>query len=211
MVTQSDINQLFIARVDEMIEKKIFRNRKEIVDKLNWSESSLSAVMAGRRPVPEAKAKQLFKIYESDKKALQGEGTPIYDVHATGTVTEYTGNLPEVPEFHVKIPGYTDCNFGMYVYGHSMYPTIETGSLVLCRSVIDKHVFMFGEIYLIKTSDYLMVKRLQKSEMQGNVLCVSDNYEQRAPQFKRFEPFDLEIDKIIELYLVKGIIKKTQS
>lgn len=139
------------------------------------------------------------------------EGTPIYELSATATKTEYASQLPESPAFHVKIPGYEDCNFGMHVYGHSMYPTIETGSLILCRRVNDKSIIMYGEIYLIRTGDYLMVKRLQKNSAKGFVLCTSDNFEKRNEEFKRFEPFEIAIDKIIDLYLVKGIIKKTQS
>ena len=117
-------------------------------------------------------------------------GTPVYDIHATASQIEYSSQLPEVPSFTVNIPGYEDCNFGLYHYGHSMYPTIETGSLLMCRKVNDKHIIMYGEIYLIRTSD---------------------NFEKRSEDFKRFEPFELPIDKIIDLYLVKGIIKKTQS
>ena len=151
------------------------------------------------------------KIGMSDIPDATVEGTPVYDLHATAGANDNTSQLPEVPNFHVKIPGYEDCNFGMYVYGHSMYPTVENGSLILCRKVKDKTVIMYGEIYLIRTEDYLMVKRLQKNHQVGYVLCTSDNYEKRAPDFKRFEPIDMSIDKIIDLYLVKGIIKKTQS
>jgi phage repressor protein C with HTH and peptisase S24 domain len=140
-----------------------------------------------------------------------GPSIPVYDIAATASNHENTSQIPEVPSYKVRIPGYEDCNFGMYVYGHSMYPTLESGSLVLCRRVIDKDVIMYGEIYLIRTHDYLMVKRLQRNEKKGYVLCTSDNYEQRNEKFKRFEPFDMHIDKIIDLYLVKGIIKKTQT
>jgi len=139
------------------------------------------------------------------------EGTPIYEISASASQMEHINQMPEVPAFTVKIPGYEDCNFGMYVYGHSMYPTIENGSLILCRKVNDKSVIMYGEIYLIRTADYLMVKRIQKNGKSSNVLCTSDNFEKRSEDFRRFEPFELPVDKIIDLYLVKGIIKKTQS
>lgn len=138
-------------------------------------------------------------------------GTPIFDISATAGGIDNINQLPEVPSFRVKVPGYEDCNFGMYVFGHSMYPTIETGSLILCRKINNKQLIMYGEIYLVRTADYFMVKRLQKSTEPGCVLCTSDNYEQRSNDFKRFEPFDLPIDTILDLYLVKGIIKKTQS
>lgn len=99
------------------------------------------------------KASQILKVkieglqlHTKGKQNLVEEGTPIYELSATATQTEYSSQLPEVPAFRVTIPGYEDCNFGMHVYGHSMYPTIETGSLVLCRKVLDKSVIMYGEI-----------------------------------------------------------------
>ena len=210
MLTKQERNKLFIDKVNESLEMKIFRNRREIVDKLGWSETALSSVMAGNRGVPEEKANAFFELINNVKKSPDS-GTPIYDLTATASGNDNVSQLPELPSFHVKMPGYEDCNFGMYVFGHSMYPTIETGSLVLCRKVRDKRLFMFGEIYLIRTGDYLMVKRIQKSTETGCVLCTSDNFEKRTPDYRRFEPFDLPIDSIIDLYLVKGIIKKTQS
>lgn len=213
METKQEITPLFIAKVNDLIKRKVLRNRKEVVDILEWTEPALSNVMGGRRPVPHDKAAKLFKLYGKEKNSLPEKvtGTPIYDINATAGSNENVNQLSEVPAYTVSIPGYEDCNFGMQVYGHSMYPTIESGSLILCKKVNDKQVVMYGEIYLIRTSDYLMTKRLQKAERTSHVLCTSDNFEKRHADFKRFEPFDLERDKIIDLYLVKGIIKKTQT
>lgn len=111
----------------------------------------------------------------------------------------------------VRVPGYEDCNFGMYVYGHSMYPTVENGSLVLCKKVMDKGVILWGELYVVITGDYRMVKRLQRAVKETRIICVSDNEELRRNNDKRYEPMEVERDKIRNLYLVKGIIKKTQS
>lgn len=137
------------------------------------------------------------------KKAKQ-LGIPIFDHVATAGGLENVSQLPEIPSYYDTIHGYEDCNFGMRVYGHSMYPTIESGCLILCKKINDKSIILFGEIYLLRTADYLMVKRLQKSGLKGNVFCKSDN----EVNDSRFEPFDLGIDKIIDLYIVKGIIKK---
>lgn len=215
MMKKKDITRHFIDKVNSLIERRILRNRRELVDILNWNESSLSNVMAGRRPVPEDIAERLFKLYNFDKPdpplPILQEGTPVYELTATAGQMDNINQVPEVPAFHVNVPGYEDCNFGMYVYGHSMYPTIENGSLILCRRIFDKDVLMYGEIYLIRTHDYLIVKRIQKSDKKNCILCTSDNFEQRSEKYRRFEPFDLDKDKILDLYLIKGIIKKTQS
>ncbi len=213
MVKKEDITKRFIAKVNDLLKSRTIANRRELVDNLNWNESALSNVMAGRRHVPGEVADKLFKLYKNEKHAplVLHEGTPVYELTAAAGQMENISQVPEVPSFHVNVPGYEDCNFGMYVYGHSMYPTIENGSLILCRKVFDKEVIMYGEIYLLRTRDYLLVKRLQKSDRKNMVLCTSDNFEKRSENYRRFEPFELELDKIIDLYLVKGIIKKTQS
>jgi len=138
-------------------------------------------------------------------------GIPIYDLHASaGNIEMYTDN-GSLPAYHVTVPGYEDCKFGMFVYGHSMYPTIENGSLVLCKLINDKSVLLYGEIYVITTGDYRMVKRIQRSPRKGHINCTSDNQEKHSIKEKKYEAFELSIDKVKELYLVKGIIKKTQS
>lgn len=198
--------------------KKSKQTQEDFASEMGFSRNYLLRLME-RAILPDEIKQKASKILKIDITRLQSvqmqtyseEGTPIYELAATATQSEYSGQLPEIPAFHVKIPGYEDCNFGMHVFGHSMYPTIETGSLVLCRKVNDKSVIMYGEIYLIRTADYLMVKRLQKNKEKGHVLCTSDNFEKRNEEFKRFEPFELSVDKIIDLYLVKGIIKKTQT
>ena len=192
--------------------KKARMRQEDFAQKMGFSRNYLVRLLERPR-LPEdikAKAAKILKRNIFGKLPVITTGTPVYDLHATAGANENISQLPELPTFHVKVPGYEDCNFGMYVYGHSMYPTIETGSLILCRKVKDKAVIMYGEIYLIRTADYLMVKRLQRPEARQAVLCTSDNFEQRSEKFKRFEPFELPLDKILDLYLVKGIIKKTQ-
>lgn len=124
---------------------------------------------------------------ETNSSSIVEEGTPIYEVSASASQMEHINQMPEVPAFTVKIPGYEDCNFGMYVYGHSMYPTIENGSLILCRKVNDKTVIMYGEIYLIRTADYLMVKRIQKN-CKASVLLLL----QHRPPLWRCQRLNLE-------------------
>ena len=155
--------------------------------------------------------KGVEKGSDIDKRIKESQaGIPIYEVVATAGQNENTGQLVEKPTERIRATGFDDCTLGMYVYGHSMYPTVENGSVILTKKV-SKRIIMFGEVYLVRTADYLMVKRLQKSGVKGHVLCTSDNYEKRSQEFKRFEPFDVPLDEIIDLYLVKGILKKTQT
>ena len=67
MLTKQERNKLFIDKINEALEAKIFRNRREIVDKLGWSETALSSVMAGSRGVPEEKAKTFLSAKRKSK------------------------------------------------------------------------------------------------------------------------------------------------
>lgn len=89
--------------------------------------------------------KDIFSSVQKQTNEVN-EGTPVYELNASAGQMEHTGQLPEVPAFHVNIPGYEDCNFGMYVYGHSMYPTIENGSLILCLRLTFKLSYFFSLI-----------------------------------------------------------------
>jgi len=64
MLKRKDINELFIENVNHLLSTKTFRNRREIVDKLEWDETAMSNVMNGRRQVPEDIAEKLFKLYK---------------------------------------------------------------------------------------------------------------------------------------------------
>lgn len=202
--------------MDLLKAKKLIRRDAQLAEALGYSKGLVSEYLNNKKEVSELFMRKLFEAYpqisELSSLKIDETGTPIYEVSATASQMEHIGQLPEVPSFRANVPGYEDCNFGLYVYGHSMYNTIENGSLILCRKV-DKSVILYGEIYLIRTKDYLMVKRIYKDGNKNTILCSSDNTEERkdGSNKRKYEDFELDRDEIIDLYLVKGIIKKTQS
>lgn len=151
-------NSWLIAAIQQLKGDGIIKHDNDVAEALGYSRSILSNYLSNRVAVsknfkdafetkyPEIKNNVSKSTIKYRKANHVEEGTPIYELSATASKNEYSSQLPEVPAFRVTIPGYEDCNFGMHVYGHSMYPTIETGSLVLCRKVLDKSVIMYGEI-----------------------------------------------------------------
>ena len=95
---------------------------------------------------------------------LRESGIPVYNLKLSAGPVEMYNDDTENPAFRVKVPGYEDCDFGMFVYGHSMYPTIENGSLILGKRIKDKNIIIWGEMYVVVTQDYRMVKRLQRAD-----------------------------------------------
>jgi hypothetical protein len=133
------------------------------------------------------------------------KGVPVFKSPATASAVEvYDDTINEGPAFYVTIPQFKDCKFGKVIYGHSMYPTITSGSYVFCKDVADKMKFTPGEIYYVEYDNFGVCKRLQKGASKGEVLLVSDNDELRSDETRRYESFTLNIDDIRNLYLVKG-------
>jgi len=63
MFKKEEVTTLFINAVNDLVGSLKVRNRKEIVDKLEWDTTSMSSVMNGKRNVPSEIADKFFKDY----------------------------------------------------------------------------------------------------------------------------------------------------
>lgn len=212
MKEEETVNQWLLDDIAFLKKRGIIERDIDIVNKTGYDKSTLSNYISGRIKASRNFKEKFYEVFNLQTLRMQvSEGIPIYELRASASGIESFHDEKEIPAFSVQVPGYEDCNFGMYVYGHSMYPTIENGALILCRKITDKNIILYGEIYVIVTKDYRMVKRLQKSEIENSITCISDNGEDKKNGDRRYESIELNTDKILNLYIVKGIIKKTQS
>lgn len=117
--------------------------------------------------------------------AVAGPGSPVYE-------DERIENYYQVSEFK-------DCDFLIRVKGDSMSPHFVGGDLLACKKVVNAFFFQWGRCYVILTqSQGAMVKRIQPSEKEGCIKCVSDN--------KNYAPFDVPMEDIVSVALVNGSI-----
>ena len=117
--------------------------------------------------------------------AVAGHGSPVYE-------DERIENYYQVTEFK-------DCDFLIRVKGDSMSPHFVGGDLLACKKVVNAFFFQWGRCYVILTqSQGAMVKRIQPSEKEGWIKCVSDN--------NNYAPFDVPMDDIVSVALVNGSI-----
>jgi len=122
------------------------------------------------------------------------------DVDATaGGVTLFDDQVTnkhidlDIPEFH-------DCTDAVNLYGDSMLPLYKSGQIIILKEWMESFID-YGNVYLVITKKgNRMVKYLRKGSDTRHVLCVSEN--------KEFDPFEIEKDDILRLYLVKGGISK---
>ncbi len=159
--------------------------------------------------VRDLEVKRLHKPKVPEKLELPEKAIPVFEVSASAGMVGGFNDINQ-QKGSIIVPGYEDCDFAIYAFGHSMYPVIENGCLVLCRRINDKTLILWGEIYFIRTRDHQVIKRIQKSEKKAMVTLMSDNEEKRKDKNRRYESQDVPLDAILDLYIIKGVIKKIQ-
>ena len=101
-----------------------------------------------------------------------------------------------IPEFENK-----GANFLIRVSGDSMVPLYYSGDLLACRKITDIRFFQWGTIYVLETSQGVIVKRVQESlDHADSILCVSENSSVH-------HPFLLPRDDIRSLSTIVGLVR----
>lgn len=101
-----------------------------------------------------------------------------------------------IPEFEDK-----GANFLIRVSGDSMIPLYYGGDLLACHKLTDIRFFQWGTVYVLETSQGVIVKRVHESEEHDDcILCVSEN----AAVHK---PFLLPKDDIRSLSTIIGLVR----
>lgn len=101
-----------------------------------------------------------------------------------------------IPEFENK-----GANFLIRVSGDSMVPLYYSGDLLACRKITDIRFFQWGTVYVLETSQGVLVKRVQESiDHADSILCVSENSSVH-------HPFLLPRDDIRSLSIIVGLIR----
>jgi phage repressor protein C with HTH and peptisase S24 domain len=136
---------------------------------------------------------------------LENQQIPLYDIEAVaGLVPLFKDSKSQEPLDHISIPHLPKCDGAVYVTGDSMYPLLKSGDIVLYKEVHDmKNEIFWGEMYLLSIDmggeEYVTVKYIQKSDLEGNVRLVSQN--------KHHQDKDVQVAKIRAMALVKASIR----
>lgn len=122
------------------------------------------------------------------------------DVDATaGGVTQFD-DMMSSQYIDLAIPEFSDCTDAVNLYGDSMLPLYKSGQIIILKEWKESFID-YGNVYLVVTKKgNRMVKYLRKGSDADHVMCVSEN--------KEFDSFEILMDDILRLYLVKGGISK---
>lgn len=108
--------------------------------------------------------------------------------------------LADCPQYSVPDFIAVKAEFLIRVSGSSMYPKYSSGDILACRKIQEIRFIQWGKIYIIDSSQGMMVKRLfEIDDDNENILCKSDN--------PNYPPFVLPKDDIRSLSIVVGAIR----
>ena len=137
----------------------------------------------------------------------EGKGVPYYNIDVTATITTSFSDIEETPDFYIDFQPFNNCTAYLPVYGDSMFPTYASGEILAVKKLENMDVILWGEAYLIITSELANNMKTVKLLFQHN---DDDKIILRAanPEFKG----DTVIPKaaIINLYIIKGKITRKQ-
>ncbi|MDN3675705.1 S24 family peptidase [Flavobacterium branchiarum] len=187
----------------------------ELIAKILSLNSDLSPdwLLIGKEPMIKDK-KDTLNEFQSTYDREQKKLIPLYDgvVTAGNYETAVLDPTREPVEMIDAGDWFRDATAAMRVHGDSMYPEYKSGSIAALREVQNKRLVVYGQDYLIETSEYRVIKRLQKSDLPQNWLACSVNEEKYESTGRLIhEPFDVHIDDVTRLYQVLGNVKRNQS
>ena len=154
---------------------------------LNWLFTGKGEMISGTEKEEREEKAETASLPLIPFDAVAGHGSPVYE-------DERIENFYQVSEFR-------DCDFLIRVKGDSMCPKFTGGDLLACKKIpiSEVYFFQYGRCYVILTrSQGAMVKRIQPSEKEGWIKCVSEN--------TNYAPFDVPLDDIVSVAIVNGSI-----
>lgn len=207
----NEITERFKEVYESLVTRGELKNQVEFSEKLPYNHSSINNILTGKRNVPASVVLKLCKKFSVSKEFMfegrlpmfySSSRLPLYDLEATATnIQIFTADNPEYVKEYIDIPGFKDCNGYISVWGNSMYPDYCAGEIIAVKYIKDKSVIPYGEAFVIVTTEQRMLKYIHPGTNKENWLMVSKNKES-------FPQFEIEIKKVLHLYLVKGIITK---
>lgn len=122
------------------------------------------------------------------------------DVDTSAGYVDFPTNPDEREYKKIVLPDFKDCTDAVNLCGDSMYPLYKNGEVIVLKRW-DESFIDYGNVYLIITKNgNRMVKYIRQGSDDAHVLCLSEN--------KNFDSFEILRDDILQLYIVKGSIKK---
>lgn len=190
--------------------------QKDVAEIFKCKQNNISIIENQKKDLTDTQLEALIVLYgdsvksyiddidsvsiEKGRKPVVGDYLlPYYDVDITLGFDNIMNDQTTIPSYYLNIPAFKNCDCAVPVYGRSMTPDINDGSIVAIKEVSLDSVLP-GEAYLIVTDEYRTVKYIRT--------CKGDPTKLRLVP-KNLEEFDemiLDKSKIRKVFMVKGVI-----
>lgn len=215
------LERLNAALKDAFIRKGIFK-KSEMAEYLGYKNPYLSGIINGKEKMSDTFLKNISDrlrinsewiktgigqmiIPENNKEVFNvkevNDGAAVYDIDCTCGYSLRTIDFSEEKIIgHINMPGVNNEDKIIRANGDSMMPTISDGDWVAVREVIDWSLIFYGQIYLIITDEYRLLKHIRRcdSDEKNRIILHSENPD--------YDDMILERSKIRHLFVVKNIL-----
>ena len=132
------------------------------------------------------------------------DGIPLITIEAIAgfpTIDEPGRAIADCDRYVVPELADKGAQFLIRVSGSSMYPKYSSGDILACRKITERLFFQWGKIYVIDSSQGIIVKRVfPDNDHLDMIKLVSDNKD-------NYPPFDIPKSDIRSLSIVVGAIR----
>ena len=179
--------------------------RNSTIDKISVKYTDLNIVWlktgVGNMLLSDERNEKTITVNQKAISPNNRKGALIYDIDATcglnGRDIEFTDekvigsiDAPEInPESKI-----------IFATGDSMLPLIASGDRVVIRKIESWDYFNYGQVYLIITNEYRLIKRVRRhpKDAENLILLRSEN--------PNYDDIDLPKREIIHLFIVENIL-----
>ena len=136
-------------------------------------------------------------IASEDANAVSGYTTYLLPQSAMGgPLTGFSADGVTIPGCEKIVSPIKDVDFAITIYGDSMAPEYPSGCRVLVKKIDPKSYIAWGNVFVLDTSNGVIIKEVQPSDRENCIKCVSFN-----PSGK-YKPFDVPLSDIFGMYRV---------
>ena len=197
------------------LRKALKMRQSDFCDKFKISQPYLSEIETGKKPVPYELEESIYAEYGEKIKDISTINVPkapnrgLEKGYITYLLPQSAmgGNLIGIPVDGVLLDNcervispIENVDFAITIYGESMYPEYPSGSRVLVKKINPNSYIAWGNVYVLDTSNGVILKEVQPSDKEGYIQCVSFN-----PNGK-YKPFDVPKADIYGMYRVLACV-----
>jgi DNA-binding XRE family transcriptional regulator len=216
------VSKRFISIVKNLESKGVVRSKSQLAERLGTHKQSLNEILNGKRNVTLELTSKICEHFCANPAYLLMGHSPLF-INPDAEIKRNISYVPvkalagygeqlENPVFEDElekfaIPGkhFSDEDYRCFeVEGQSMEPNYYSGDKVICSAMAPVY-FAQGlrdhATYIVVTKQSIFLKKIiNKINTEKSITLVSDNPE--------YDPFDLAINDVAEIWKVEGLITK---